>query len=165
MKNNVIFSIVNRNEVALCVNNSTGKYSKFSGATTSKAGLRVICKLLEAISNDVDKYDSITVLLPKNMGFILRKESVYEWINNGGVTGKGTKLDDEFIELCKYISDMRFWFIKNKVKVSFKMTGTTIMKPEEEIYMKKAWDLFDRVTGYKANKQNIYKPEVPSFMR
>lgn len=158
--NSVIFAVVNRNGKALLINGSSNKYSEFNHDNSQKASMLAICKLLDRISNESNKYDSITILVPKNLAFILRKESVYEWINNNNKTNKGTILDPEFITLAKYISDMRN-YLGHKIKV--KMTGTYIMTPEEELLMKKAWNQLDKLTNHKYNynKTNNNKPVMP----
>lgn len=162
MKNNnsVVFAVVNRNGKALLINGSSNKYSEFNHDNSQKASMLAICKLLDRISNESNKYDSITILVPKNLAFILRKESVYEWINNNNKTNKGTILDPEFIELCKYISDMRNYL---GYKVRFKMTGTPIMTPTEELLMKQAWNQLDKLTNHKYNNKNTNynKPVMP----
>lgn len=158
---NMVFAVVNRNNVALLLNCKSNKYSKFSGNNTTKASLRAICSLLNKVS-ECD-FETLTVIVPKNLACILRKDSVYNWINNGNITDRGTQLDDEFVELVKYISDMRNWF-GSKVKI--KMIDTPIITPEEHKYMKSAWNLLDKVTGYKTAKTVANtKPELPSSLR
>jgi hypothetical protein len=158
---NMVFAVVNRNNVALLLNGKSNKYSKFSGDSTTKASLRAISTLLNKVS-DRD-FETLTIIVPKNLACILRKDSVYEWVKNGNKTGKGTQLDDEFIELAKYISDMRNWF-GSKVKV--KMIDTPIITPEEHKYMKSAWNLLDKETGYrKTTTVANSKPELPSSLR
>jgi hypothetical protein len=158
---NMVFAVVNRNNVALLLNGKSNKYSKFTGDSTTKASLRAISTLLNRVS-DRD-FETLTIIVPKNLACILRKDSVYEWVKNGNKTGKGTQLDDEFIELAKYISDMRNWF-GSKVKV--KMIDTPIITPEEHKYMKSAWNLLDKETGYrKTTTVANSKPELPSSLR
>ena len=53
---------------------------------------------------------------------------------------------------------MRNWLGK---KVRFKMTGTTIVRPEEELVMKQAWNQLDKVTGYKPSFNKTNKPVMP----
>ncbi len=156
---NVKFAVVNRNGKALLINGSTNKYSQFDHQYTNKASMTLIAKLLERLAES-DKYESVTILLPKNLGFLLRKDLVNEWIANGNKAHSGAELDSEFIELAKYISDMRTWLGN---KVGFKMTGTIIMTPEEELFMKQAWNQLDKLTNYKPayNKHMINKPVAP----
>lgn len=158
---NMVFAVVNRNNVALLLNCKSNKYSKFSGNSTTKASLRAISTLLDKVSER--DFETLTIIVPKNLACILRKDSVYNWINNGNITDRGTQLDDEFVELVKYISDMRNWF-GSKVKI--KMIDTPIITPEEHKYMKSAWNLLDKETGYKAAKTVANtKPELPSSLR
>ena len=158
---NMVFAVVNRNNVALLLNCKSNKYSKFSGNNTTKASLRAISTLLDKVSER--DFETLTIIVPKNLACILRKDSVYNWINNGNKTDRGTQLDDEFVELVKYISDMRNWF-GSKVKI--KMIDTPIITPEEHKYMKSAWNLLDKETGYKTAKTVANtKPELPSSLR
>ena len=158
---NMVFAVVNRNNVALLLNCKSNKYSKFSGNNTTKASLRAISTLLDKVSER--DFETLTIIVPKNLACILRKDSVYNWINNGNITDRGTQLDDEFVELVKYISDMRNWF-GSKVKI--KMIDTPIITPEEHKYMKSAWNLLDKETGYKAATTVANtKPELPSSLR
>lgn len=158
---NMVFAVANRNNVALLLNCKSNKYSKFSGNNTTKASLRAISTLLDKVSER--DFETLTIIVPKNLACILRKDSVYNWINNGNITDRGTQLDDEFVELVKYISDMRNWF-GSKVKI--KMIDTPIITPEEHKYMKSAWNLLDKETGYKtATTVAKTKPELPSSLR
>ena len=162
--NNVIVAIANRNGKALVLNGDTNKYSIIEGANSQKASMKAMCTLLASIDEATDKNVITTIVVPKNLAFILRKESVQQWKDNGNKTKNGTELDDEFMELVEYISGMRTW-LGSRVKV--KMTGSIIMKPEEELVMKKAWNQLDKVTGYKANNGSnavISRPNKPAFM-
>jgi hypothetical protein len=159
--NSVVCAIVNRNGKALVVNGSNNKCSMLEHDNSNKASLLAMAKLLEVASKDNNM--ELTILVPKNLNFILRKESVYQWIDNGNKTKNGTELDSDFIELCKYVSDMRL-ALGRRVKV--KMTGTILMTPEEEQLMKLAWNHLDKKTGY--NKNNAkhetgvsYIPNMP----
>ena len=157
---NVVFAVVNRNGKALLVNCDSNKYKEFNASNSQKASMLAICEILKVVGRDNDANKVATIIVPKNLNFILRKESVYNWINNGNKTKTGTELDKEFIELAKYISDMRN-YLGYRVKV--KMTGTIIMTPEEEQYMKQAWNLLDKVTGYKrvVSNNRVSKPVMP----
>lgn len=159
--NKVVCAIVNRNGKALVVNGSNNKCSMLEHDNSNKASLLAMAKLLEVASKDNNM--ELTILVPKNLGFILRKESVYQWIDNGNKTAKGTELDSDFIELCKYVSDMRLALGAKRVKV--KMTGTILMTPEEEQLMKQAWNHLDKKTGYNKNAKHetgvSYIPNMP----
>ena len=164
--NNVIVAIANRNGKALVLNGDTNRYSIIEGANSQKASLKAMCTLLASIDEATDKSVITTIVVPKNLAFILRKDSVQQWKDNGNKTKNGTELDDEFMELVEYISGMRIW-LGSRVKV--KMTGSIIMKPEEELVMKRAWNQLDKVTGYKANAMSgnhsvISRPNKPAFM-
>lgn len=160
MKNNsVIFAVVNRNGKALLVNGNTKQYTEFNHSNSSKASLVAIAKLLDRVA-DSDKYDTVTIIVPKNLAFMLRKESVYNWLNNSNTTKAGNKLDDEFITLCKYISDMRN-YLGNRVKV--KMTGTSIVSVAEEQLMSQAWKQLDKITGREIVSVSKAKPVLPQM--
>ena len=158
MMNKVVCAIVNRNGKALVVNGSNNKCSMLEHDNSNKASLLAMAKLLEVASKDNNM--ELTILVPKNLGFILRKESVYQWIDNGNKTKNGTELDSDFIELCKYVSDMRLALGAKRVKV--KMTGTILMTPEEEQLMKLAWNHLDKKTGYNRRETGVsYIPNMP----
>lgn len=162
--NNVIVAIANRNGKALVLNGDTNRYSIIEGANSQKASLKAMCTLLASIDEATDKNVITTIVVPKNLAFILRKDSVQQWKDNGNKTKNGTELDDEFMELVEYISGMRTW-LGNRVKV--KMTGSIIMNANEESVMKRAWNQLDKVTGYKANNGSnavISRPNKPAFM-
>ena len=164
--NNVIVAIANRNGKALVLNGDTNRYSIIEGANSQKASLKAMCTLLASIDEATDKNVITTIVVPKNLAFILRKDSVQQWKDNGNKTKNGTELDDEFMELVEYISGMRTW-LGNRVKV--KMTGSIIMSANEESVMKRAWNQLDKVTGYKANVMSgsnavISRPNKPAFM-
>ena len=159
---NVVYAVVNRNGKALLLNGEMNQYKVVDGENSQKASMKAICMLLDKIADSEDKNKVATIIVPKNLAFMLRKESVYEWLNNGNKTKTGYELDEEFIELCKYISDMRN-YLGYRVKV--KMTGTIIVKPEEEMIMKRAWNLLDKVTGYNAVRTSkVSRPNKPAFM-
>ena len=163
MKNDRLFAVVNRNGKALLVSDNN-KYKEFNGATTAKAGMIAIAKALDGLSDMTDKFESATIILPKNLFYLLKRETVYEWVNNGNKAKSGTLLDDEYVELAKYIVDMKAWLGS---KIKFKLTGTRIVSAEEHNFMKSAWDLLDKVTGYKANNGSnavISRPNKPAFM-
>ena len=162
-KMSVVVAIANRNGKALVLNGDTNKYSIIEGANSQKASLKAMCTLLASIDEATDRNTVTTIVVPKNLAFILRKDSVQQWKDNGNKTKNGTQLDDEFMELVEYISGMRVW-LGNRVKV--KMTGSIIAKPEEELVMKRAWNALDKVTGYKANTSSavISRPNKPAFM-
>lgn len=161
--NSVVFVVVNRDSKALFVNGSSNKYSKlFNHNNSQKASMLVISKLLEKTADNINKYDSITIIVPKNLYFILRKESVYEWINNNNKTNKGTILDPEFITLAKYISDMRN-YLDDKVSITFKMIGNSNITSYEHNLIKQAWNQLDKLTNHKYNNKNTNnnKPIMP----
>ena len=161
--NSVVFVVVNRDSKALFINGSSNKYSKlFNHSNSQKASMLVISKLLEKTADNINKYDSITIIVPKNLYFILRKESVYEWINNNNKTNKGTILDPEFITLAKYISDMRN-YLDNKVSITFKMIGNSNITSYEHNLIRQAWNQLDKLTMHKYNnkKTNNNKPVMP----
>lgn len=163
--NNVVFAIANRNGKALMLNGNTNQYLVVDGENSQKASMKAICMLLDKVADSEDRNKVATIIVPKNLAFILRKESVKHWRDNGNKTNTGYELDEEFMELAEYISDMRY-YLGNRVKV--KMTGTTIVRPEEERVMKYAWNQLDKVTGYKANVMSgsavISRPSKPAFM-
>lgn len=161
--NSVTFVVVNRDSKALFINSSSNKYSKlFNHNNSQKASMLVISKLLEKTADNLNKYDSITIIVPKNLYFILRKESVYEWINNNNKTNKGTILDPEFITLAKYISDMRN-YLGNKVNITFKMIGNSNITSYEHNLIRQAWNQLDKLTNHKYNNKNTNnnKPIMP----
>ena len=94
-----------------------------------------------------------------------RKDSVYNWINNGNITDRGTQLDDEFVELVKYISDMRKWLGTNNL--IFKIQGGQLVRNNEKAMIDKAWRQLDKIANKATNKaytrpaMNSAKPAAP----
>jgi hypothetical protein len=166
MKTINTWSLVNRNGLALAYNMNTKQCLKL----TDKEGSSTMAslKLLASLVKNMDRTEDILniVILPRNLGGILRKENVYEWIANGNKTPNGTQLSDEYIALAKYISDMRS-YLGSMNLVCKASQGNLVNKTEYENGVKVAWDLLDKIMApnkqYKVQPTGNIKPAMPSI--
>ena len=151
------FSLVCREGKALLLNNSTGKFSTLTddnGSTTMAA-----IKLLANIVGRMEQTDNVLniVYIPRNLGGILKLDAVDTWIANGGKTDKGTELSAEYIELAKYITDMRKWLGTNNLVL--KIQGGNLIRDYEKKLIDQAWRAMDKVVA----KKPVYtRPAVES---
>ena len=162
------FSLVCREGKALLLNHTTNKYSTLTdekGSTTMAA-----IKLLANIVGRMEQTDNILniVYIPRNLGGILKLDAVDTWIANGGKTDKGTELSAEYIELAKYITDMRKWLGTNNLIL--KIQGGSLIRQNEKVMIDTAWRAMDKVIARKpvytrpANV-NINRPVSPTVVQ
>ena len=156
------FSIVCRNGKALVMNHNTNKYSvvnEVSGSTVM-ASIRMLANLVEKFEQTEDTLN--IVFIPRNLGGILRLTAVDEWIKNGNKTNGGTELSAEYVELAKYITDMRKWLGTNNLIL--KIQGGVLIRPNEKIMIDKAWRQLDKVAG-KAKSSSVTRPAMSGSER
>ena len=144
------FSFVCREGKALLLNNTTGKYSTYIddyGSTTMAA-----IKMLADLVGRMEQTPNILniVFIPRNLGGILKLDAVDTWIANGNKTDKGVQLSDEYVELAKYITDMRKWLGTNNLVL--KIQGGNLMRDYEKKMVDTAWKQLNVIT----NKPNKY---------
>ncbi len=160
------FSIVCRSGEAMVMNHSNNKYHMVSDdkGSTVMASMRMLANLVSKFKQTEDELN--IVFIPRNLGGILKIDAVEEWIKNGNKTKNGVQLSEEYIELAKYISDMRKWLGTNNLIL--KIQGGDLVSANERILIDKAWRQLNKVTGVKVSKvtrpamKNNSKPVVPS---
>ena len=168
MANIVNFSLVGRNGKALLLNNTTNKYSTLedNDGSTTMACIKMLANLVEKFEQTEDTLN--IVFLPRNLGGILKLTAVDEWIANGNKTANGTELSAEYVELAKYITDMRKWLgTKNLV---FKIQGGDLIRQNEKVMIDKAWRQLDKIVAkpgktYTRPASNSAKPATPSSVK
>jgi predicted ribonuclease YlaK len=141
--------VVSRGDQVLTYNNTNKKYSIFNcpeGTGASMSALQTIATLLENIPENETNLNII--LIPKNLGLLLKKETAYEVRDNNYTTKTGKKLTKEYIDMMCYINDLREWFGTSIVR--FKIAGSEALYANEKKIIKDTWNKFDELT-----KQNI----------
>ena len=149
--NNVVnYTLVGRNGKALLLNNTANKFSTLddSNGSTTMACIKMLANLVEKFEQTEDTLN--IVFLPRNLGGILKLTAVDEWIKNGNKTANGTQLSEEYVELAKYITDMRKWLGTNNLV--FKIQGGDLIRQNEKAMIDKAWRQLDKV-GVKATSK------------
>ncbi len=149
MANIVNYTLVGRNGKALLLNNTSNKYSTLddNNGSTTMACIKMLANLVEKFEQTEDTLN--IVFLPRNLGGILKLTAVDEWIKNGNKTDKGVQLSDEYVELVKYVTDMRKWLGTNNLV--FKIQGGSLIRQNEKAMIDKAWRQLDKVTDRNTN--------------
>ena len=166
----VNYSIVGRNGKALLMNHNTNKYStldeEHSGSTTM-ACIKMLADLVSKFEQTEDRLNII--FIPRCLGGILRLNAVDEWIANGNKTANGIQLSEDYVELVKYVTDMRKWLGTNNLIL--KMQGSDLVRPNEKIMIDKAWRQLDKITKKNASSvtrpasKGTSKPVIPSRVK
>jgi hypothetical protein len=162
--NNVVnYTIVGRNGKALVLNNNTNKFSQFNddNNNTTMACIKMLANLVGKLEQTDDTLN--IVFIPRCLGGILRLGAVDEWIANGNKTANGIQLSEDYVELVKYVTDMRKWLGTNNLVL--KIQGGDLIRPTEKPMIDKAWRQLDKIAG-KANKTNTTsrRPIAPNSM-
>lgn len=144
------FSLVCREGKALLLNNTTGKYSTLTddNGSTTMAAIKMLADLVGRMEQTPNILN--IVFIPRNLGGILKLDAVDTWIANGNKTDKGVQLSDEYVELAKYITDMRKWLGTNNLVL--KIQGGNLMRDHEKKMVDTAWKQLNIIT----NKSNKY---------
>jgi hypothetical protein len=167
MKNtNIVnYSIVARNGKAMLMNHNTNKYSVLedNNGSTTMASIKILADLVSRLEQTEDTLNII--FIPRCLGGILRLGAVDEWIANGNKTANGVQLSEDYVELVKYVTDMRKWLGTNNLVL--KIQGGDLIRPTEKPMIDKAWRQLDKIAG-KANKTNTNgasrRPIAPNSM-
>ena len=170
MKNNVVrnYSLVCREGKALLLNNNTNESVTLTDAngSTTMAAIKLLAKTIEKM----EQTDNILniVYIPRNLGGILKLDAVDTWIANGNKTDKGVQLSNEYVELAKYVTDMRKWLGTNNLVL--KIQGGTLMRDYEKRMVDTAWRAMDKVVAKKPvytrpADNNIQRPVAPSVVQ
>lgn len=141
--------VVSRGDQVLTYNNSNKKYSIFNcpeGTGASMGALQTIATILENISDE--EKDLNIILIPKNLGLLLKRDTAYEIRDNEYKTKTGKQLTKEYVDMMCYINDLRAWFGTDVVRM--KIAGSEALYPNEKKIIKDTWDKFDELL-----KQNI----------
>ena len=149
--NNVVnYTLVGRNGKALLLNNTANKFSTLddNNGSTTMACIKMLANLVEKFEQTEDTLN--IVFLPRNLGGILKLTAVDEWIKNGNKTANGTQLSAEYVELAKYITDMRKWLGTNNLV--FKIQGGDLIRQNEKAMIDKAWRQLDKVGAKRETK-------------
>lgn len=157
MSNIVNYSIVARNGKAMLMNHNTNKYSTLdeerSGSTTM-ASIKMLAELVSKFEQTEDILN--IVFIPRCLGGILRLNAVDEWIANGNKTANGIQLSEDYVELVKYVNDMRKWLGTNNLVI--KMQGGDLIRPNEKIMIDKAWRQLEKLGAKKTNSRGVTRP-------
>ena len=161
------FSLVCREGRALLLNNTTGKYSTLTddNGSTTMAAIKMLADLVGRMEQTPNILN--IVFIPRNLGGILKLDAVDAWIANGNKTDKGVQLSDEYVELAKYITDMRKWLGTNNLVL--KIQGGNLMRDYEKKMVDTAWRAIDKVvakkTVYTRPADNSVRPVKPSVVQ
>ena len=154
--------IVNRAGKSLVMNGRTNKYAVSSDANNSSvmASLNILANLVEKM----ERTDNVLniVLVPKSLGGILKLDVVNEWIANGNKTAGGKQLTQEYVDLVKYINDMRKYLGSNNLIL--KVQGGTLINKNEKAMINNAWLQMDKVEkrAPRVKPQGDNKPAMPA---
>lgn len=157
--NNIVnYSIVGRNGKALILNHKTNKFSTLQddNGSTTMACIKMLANIVEKMEQTEDTLN--IVLLPRNLGGILKVNAADEWIANGNKTANGTQLSAEYVELAKYISDMRRWL--GTSNLVFKIQGGDLIKKDEKLMIDKAWRQLDKIASKTTTKKVYARPAM-----
>lgn len=157
----VNYTIVGRNGKALVLNNNTNKFSVLNDDNTTMACIKMLADLVSRLTQTDDVLN--IVFIPRCLGGILRLGAADEWIANGNKTANGVQLSEDYVELVKYVTDMRKWLGTNNLVL--KIQGGDLIRPTEKPMIDKAWRQLDKIAG-KANKTNTTsrRPIAPNSM-
>ena len=162
------FSLVCREGKALLLNNTTGKYSTLTddNGSTTMAAIKMLADLVGRMEQTPNILN--IVFIPRNLGGILKLDAVDSWIANGNKTDKGVQLSDEYVELAKYITDMRKWLGTNNLVL--KIQGGNLMRDYEKKMVDTAWRAMDKVVAKKPvytrpADNNVIRPVKPNAVQ
>ena len=144
MSNIVNYSVCGRNGKALVMNHNANKFSVMNevNGSTTMACIKILAELVSKLEQTDDILN--VVFIPRCLGGILRVSAVDEWIANGNKTANGVQLSKEYVELAKYISDMRVWLGTNNL--IFKIQGGELVRNNEKKMIDLAWRQLDKIT-------------------
>ena len=143
-----VYVIANRGNKAILMNDRK-QYKVAEDNKTTMASLKLLAKFISSIK---DNSDEIVVILPKNLGCVMNRNTANKWLANNNVSAKGTQLSEDYVNLVKYISDMRLYL----GNVTFKLQGNENVTNTEKIYVRLAWQCL----GHLENR-----PEMPACVQ
>ena len=143
-----VYVIANRAGKAVLMNDRK-QYKVAEDNKTTMASLKLLAKFMSGIK---DNSDEIVVILPKSLGCVMSVKNANKWLANGNKTVKGVQLSEEYVNLAKYISDMRLYL----GNVTFKLQGSESVTNTEKIYVNLAWQCLENLD---------HRPEMPACMQ
>lgn len=143
-----VYVIANRAGKAVLMNERK-QYKVEEGNSSIMASMKLLAKFMSGIK---DNSDEIVVILPKNLAGVMNAKNANKWLANGNKTVKGVQLTENYVNLVKYISDMRLYL----GNVTFKLQGNENVTNTEKIYVRLAWQCL----GHLENR-----PEMPACMQ
>lgn len=143
-----VYVIANRAGKAVIMNDKK-QYKVEENNNTIMASMKLLAKFMNGIK---DNSDEIVVILPKNLAGVMNAKNANKWLANGNRTVKGIQLSEEYVNLAKYISDMRLYL----GNVTFKLQGSESVTNTEKVYVNLAWQCLGKLEN---------RPEMPACMQ
>lgn len=143
-----VYVIANRAGKAVLMNDRK-QYKVAEDKNSTIASMKLLAKFMSGIK---DNSDEIVVILPKSLAGVMSVKNANKWLANGNKTVKGIQLSEDYVNLAKYISDMRLYL----GNVTFKLQGSESVTNTEKVYVNLAWQCL-------GNLEN--RPEMPACMQ
>lgn len=143
-----VYVIANRAGKAVIMNERK-QYKVEEGNDTAIASMKLLAKFMSGIK---DTSDEIVVILPKSLAGVMNAKNANKWLANGNKTVKGIQLTEDYVNLAKYISDMRLYL----GNVTFKLQGNENVTNTEKIYVRLAWQCLENLE---------HRPEMPACVQ
>lgn len=143
-----VYVIANRAGKAVIMNDRK-QYKVEEGNNTVMASMKLLAKFMSGIK---DNSDEIVVILPKSLAGVMSVKNANKWLANGNKTVKGVQLSEDYVNLAKYISDMRLYL----GNVTFKLQGSESVTSTEKVYVNLAWQCLGKLEN---------RPEMPACMQ
>lgn len=143
-----VYVIANRAGKAVIMNDRK-QYKVEEGNTTTMASMKLLAKFISGIK---DNSDEIVVILPKSLAGVMSVKNANKWLANGNKTVKGVQLSEDYVNLAKYISDMRLYL----GNVTFKLQGSENVTNTEKVYVNLAWQCLGKLEN---------RPEMPACIQ
>lgn len=143
-----VYVIANRGNKAVLMNDRK-QYKVAEDNSTTMASLKLLAKFMNGIK---DTSDEIVVILPKSLAGVMNAKNANKWLANGNKTVKGVQLSEDYVNLAKYISDMRLYL----GNVTFKLQGSENVTNTEKIYVRLAWQCLENLE---------HRPEMPACVQ
>lgn len=143
-----VYVIANRAGKAVLMNDRK-QYKVAEDKNSTIASMKLLAKFMSGIK---DNSDEIVVILPKSLAGVMSVKNANKWLANGNKTVKGVQLSEDYVNLAKYISDMRLYL----GNVTFKLQGSESVTNTEKIYVRLAWQCLEHLEN---------RPEMPACMQ
>ena len=168
MANIITYTIANRGNISVLMNNTTNKFVKLED---EKGCALASLRLLQAVVGKMERNDDVLniVLIPKSLGMILQLNKAKTVKANGYVAENGNKLSKEYVDLMVYINELREYLGTNNLV--FKIQGGELVRANEKKMIDACWRQLDKVTGREQVKTYARvgvgetKPEMPKNLK